>query len=141
MADGMIVDPYWIAVSWNRPRYCGNSVQIARASTARSRAVVLWPAPGRPCGLMKRVPIIPSRRASRFMSATNAASVPPSISATATATSFADFTISIFSALSTVTTVPGRKPMRLGCCAVACSEIVTGEFMASRPSPRAWKAI
>ena len=33
--------------------------------------------------------------------------------------SFADFTISIFSALSTVTVVPGLKPILVGACAAA----------------------
>ncbi len=39
--------------------------------------------------------------------------LPPTVSATATAMSFADFTIIIFSASSSVSVVPGLKPILL----------------------------
>ena len=48
--------------------------------------------------------------------------------------SFADFTISILSALSTVTTVPTPNPIFTGDCATAFGETVSGVSRASRPS-------
>ena len=59
---------------------------------------------------------MPSRCASSFMRSAKPATLPPTASATATAMSFADFTIIIFSALSSVSTVPGLKPILLGGC-------------------------
>ena len=46
-----------------------------------------------------------------FISAAKASTEPSMLSAIITATSLGDFTISIFSALSSVTSVPGRKPI------------------------------
>ena len=53
--------------------------------------------------------------------------------------SLAECTISIFSALSTVTCVPGGKPILVGACAAALRETVNKrvERDAPLPSPRA----
>ena len=48
--------------------------------------------------------------------------------------SFADFTISILSALSTVTRVPGGKPIFTGACAAALAETASGLSRVIRPS-------
>ena len=48
--------------------------------------------------------------------------------------SFADFTISILSALSTVTMVPGGKPILVGAAAAAFAETVSSVSSVSRPS-------
>ena len=48
--------------------------------------------------------------------------------------SFADFTISILSALSTVITVPGGKPIFTGDCAAALAETTSGRSRVMRPS-------
>ena len=55
-------------------------------------------------------------------------------SATITATSLGDFTINIFSALSSVTSVPGRKPIFEGAMREARTDIVSGVSIVSRPS-------
>ena len=41
--------------------------------------------------------------------------------------SFADFTISILSALSTVTVVPAWKPILVGACAAALADTVSSD--------------
>ena len=79
-------------------------MRIAFARMARSRAVLYWPGSNRPCALTKCVPVMPRRAASAFIRATKSFSVPPTFSATAVAMSLADFTTSIFNALSRVTT-------------------------------------
>ena len=48
--------------------------------------------------------------------------------------SLADFTIIIFSALSTVTCVPGRKPIFEGDCEAATGDTVSSVSSESRPS-------
>jgi len=48
--------------------------------------------------------------------------------------SFADFTINILSALSTVTTVPTPKPIFTGDCATAFADTTSGVSRLSRPS-------
>src|SRR5262245_16284959 len=53
--------------------------------------------------------------------------------------SFADFTISILSALSTVTWVPAAKPIFTGDCATAFAVTVSGVSRVSRPSLTARK--
>ena len=68
---------------------------------------------------------MPSRRALAFIMSAKPAIEPPTPSAIATAMSLADFTISILSALSTVTLVPTLKPILVGCCAAALRD--TGE--------------
>ena len=55
-------------------------------------------------------------------------------SASTTAMSLADFTSIIFSALSTVTWVPGRKPILDGDCAAATGDTVSRESSEMRPS-------
>ena len=64
------------------------------------------------------------------MSSANFSIEPETPSASTTATSFADFTISILSALSTVTVVPALKPILVGACATALRE--TGEQRVER---------
>ena len=61
-------------------------------------------------------------------------------SATATAMSFADLTISIFSALSSVICVPGLKPILLGGWARALTLMATALSSVARPSRIALKA-
>ena len=48
--------------------------------------------------------------------------------------SLADFTIIIFSALSTVTWVPGRKPIFDGDCEAATGDTVSSVSSVRRPS-------
>ena len=48
--------------------------------------------------------------------------------------SFADFTISILSALSTVTVVPGGKPILTGDCAAALCDTLSSVSSVIRPS-------
>ena len=62
---------------------------------------------------------MPSLRLALFISAEKFSTEPETPSASTTATSFADFTISIFSALSTVTWLPGLKPIFEGACKAA----------------------
>ena len=61
-------------------------------------------------------------------------------SAIITATSFGDFTISIFSALSSVTSVPGSKPIFEGGMRAARADMVSGVSIVSRPSRTAFSA-
>ena len=51
--------------------------------------------------------------------------------------SFADFTIIILMALSTVTTVPTLNPILVGDCASALADTLNGESVLMRPSLRA----
>ena len=60
----------------HRYSYSGKSVSTARASLARSRAVVTWLGAGSPLGLTKTVRSIPSRFAVAFICSTNAGSLP-----------------------------------------------------------------
>ncbi len=69
---------------------------------------------------------MPSRCAVRFISSAKSSTEPDTPSASTTAMSFADFTISILRALSTVTCVPAGKPIFDGCCAAAFGETVSG---------------
>lgn len=67
-------------------------------------------------------------------------SLPPIASATATAMSLADLTISILSAVSRVMRVPGLKPILLGGMEWALALTVTTEVLSARPSRMALKA-
>src|SRR4026209_1554927 len=100
----------------------------------RSRAEEMWFSAGRPFGLTKLLCDMPSRRALAFIRSAKPAIEPPTPSALATAMSFADFTISIFSALSTVTLVPTLKPILVGCCAAALRDIGSRVLSDRRPS-------
>src|SRR5262249_34796536 len=106
----------------------------ARANIARSRADVTWFSAGRPFGLTKLLCDIPRRRALAFIRSAKPSIDPPTPSAMGTAMSFADFTISIFSALSTVTVVPAAKPILVGCCAAALRDTVSNVLNEIRPS-------
>ena len=59
-----------------------------------------------------------------FISSANFSTEPATPSASTTAMSLADFTIRIFSALSTVTVVPGSKPILVGACEAARGDTV-----------------
>ena len=111
----------------------------ARVRIARSRAEVTWSSAGSPLGLTKLVCAMPSRCAARFISAANAGTDPDTPSASTTAKSFADFTIIILSALSTVTLMPTLKPIFEGCCAMAFGETVRSLSGVTRPSLMACK--
>ena len=67
-----------------------------------------------------------------FISSANFSTEPETPSASTTAMSFADFTISILSALSTVTWVPGLKPIFDGACEAARAETVNSESSVMR---------
>ena len=69
-----------------------------------------------------------------------ASTEPPMLSATAVATSLADFTIRILIALSTVSTEPGLKPILLGGSLAAFFEIRTGDKSVISPALTARKA-
>ena len=77
---------------------------------------------------------MPSRRALAFIMSAKPLIEPPTPSAIATAMSLADLTISIFSALSTVTRVPSLKPILVGCCAAALRDTVSSVSNVRRPS-------
>ena len=96
----------------------------ARPRIARSRAEEICSSAGRPFGLTQFDWVMPSRRLVRFISAEKFSTEPETPSASTTAMSFADFTISIFSALSTVTWLPGLKPIFEGACKAARAETV-----------------
>ncbi|MFK4619833.1 hypothetical protein ABIF50_003110 [Bradyrhizobium diazoefficiens] len=59
---------------------------------------------------------------------------PPTPSASTTAMSFADLTIIIFRALSTVSCVPGRNPIFDGDCEAAVGDTVSSVSSVSLPS-------
>ena len=68
---------------------------------------------------------MPSRCAVWFIIAEKPSIEPPTPSASTTAMSLADFTIIIFSALSTVSCTPGRKPIFEGLCDAAVGDTVS----------------
>ena len=102
--------------------------------------MVCWPASGSPFGLRNSLEFMPRRRASAFIMATKPASLPPTVSAIAMAMSFAERTIIIFSALSTVIAVPTLKPIFEGGSASALADTTTGDVSLSRPALSALKA-
>ena len=75
----------------------------------RSRAEVIWSSAGKPFGLTKLDCVMPRRRAFSFIWSAKLSIEPPTPSASTTAMSFADFTSSILSALSTVTSGADRE--------------------------------
>ena len=83
--------------------------------------------------MTKFVWVMPSWRAVRVISAANFSTEPDTPSASTTAMSFADLTIIILSALSTVTWMPTLKPILDGCCAMALGDTVSNVSM-----PRRW---
>src|ERR1700745_2052594 len=74
------------------------------------------------------------RFAFSFISARKPSTEPPTPSASTTAMSFADFTSIILSALSTVTCVPGLKPIFEGDCADASGDTVNSVSSVILPS-------
>ena len=112
--------------------YSGKSWISARARMARSRAEVICSSAGRPFGLTQLDWVMPRFLLVLFISSENFSTEPPTPSASTTAMSFADFTISIFSALSTVTCVPGLKPIFDGACEAARAETVNSESSVMR---------
>ncbi len=79
-----------------------------------SRAELCWPSACSPLGLMKWLSRMPRLRASAFIMVAKASTLPATPSATTIAMSFADFTSSILSAFSSVTSCPGRTPILEG---------------------------
>jgi hypothetical protein len=67
------------------------------------------------------------------MSSAKPSTEPETPSATITATSFGDLTISILSALSSVTSVPGRNPIFDGGMRAARSDMTSGVSRVSLP--------
>ena len=82
---------------------------------AISRAEEIWSSAGKPFGLTKVDCVMPSRRAWRFIVSAKLSIEPETPSASTTAMSFDDLTMSILRALSTVTNVPGGNPILTGC--------------------------
>ena len=78
--------------------------------------------------------LIPSERAAAFICAANAGTEPETPSAIVTETSLADFTMMILSALSSVTSEPGRKPIFEGAMRAARLETTSGVCSVSLPS-------
>ena len=113
---------------------------MARASLARSRAVVTWRSSGRPLTLAKVVRVILRRRAASFMRNTNASSLPATVSAIITATSLADLTIRTRSAVSSEIDSPSFNQSLLGACSVAFLEQMALVSGLTLPSFNAWKA-
>ena len=74
------------------------------------------------------------------MSLAKASTEPETPSATITATSLGDLTISILSALSSVTSVPGRKPIFDGGIRAARADITSGVSSVSLPARTASSA-
>jgi hypothetical protein len=87
-----------------------------------SRAEVICSSAGRPFGLTQLDWVMPSRREAAFMASANFSIEPDTPSASTTEMSFADFTIIIFKALSTVTVVPVLNPIFEGDCATALGD-------------------
>src|ERR1051326_5397693 len=104
--------------------YSGKSWISARARIPRSRAEVICSSAGSPFGLTQCDCVMPRFWLVRIISAAKPSIEPPTPSASTTAMSLADFTISIFSALSTVTWLPGLKPILDGACEAARAETV-----------------
>ena len=98
-----------------------------------SRAEVNWRLSGRPCGLVHRLSRMPIRAAASFISAANPSTEPPRFSPIAQATSLADLTMMILSALSSVICVPGLKPIFEGGSAAAAAEIVSNWSIETLP--------
>ena len=80
------------------------------------------------------------RPSSAFISAAKSSTEPETPSAIVTATSFGDFTISIFSAFSSVTSVPGLKPILEGAMRAARTDTTIGVSNVIRPSRTAFSA-
>ena len=83
---------------------------------------------------------MPSCAAVAFISSAKASTEPEMLSATITATSLGDLTISILSALSSVTSVPGTEPIFEAGILAARADIVSGVSSVSLPSCTAWSA-
>ena len=99
-----------------------------------SRAEVICSSAGSPFGLTQLDCVMPRRRDAAFMSSANFSIEPDTPSASTTDMSFADFTIIILSALSTVTWMPAGKPIFDGACATAFGDTVSSVSMPRRPS-------
>ena len=82
----------------------------------------------------------PSADAVWFISAAKDSTEPETPSAMVTAMSFADFTISILSALSSVTCEPGANPIFEGFMLAARAETTNGVSSVSRPCRTALSA-
>src|SRR6056297_2048863 len=98
---------------------------------AMSRAVVICLLWCRPEALRNVVLFIPRWRAVLVICLAKARSLPPSFSATATATSFADLIARDSMAVRTVIVFPGRNPSLEGGCRAARREILILESSVS----------
>ena len=76
---------------------------------------------------------MPSDAEARFISSAKASTEPDTPSAMATAISFADFTISMTSALCNVTSEPALNPILEGAARQARGDIITGVSSVRRP--------
>ena len=116
-----------------RSAWSGNSRSSARATIAMSRADDTWFGLCNPLGLTKCNSCRPRRCPAAFMSSAKASTEPETPSATITATSLGDLTISILSALSSVTSVPGRNPIFDGAIRAARADMMSGVSRVSLP--------
>ena len=105
-----------------------------------SRAVVTWPGLGRPEALRKVVRDMPMLRAVRVMRWAKALSLPPMFSATAVATSLADFTTMALMAVSTVIVSPAFTPSFEGATLVARADTLMGELRVRLPAVISWNS-
>ncbi len=76
---------------------------------------------------------MPRRAAAAFIICEKPATEPPRFSATVVATSFADFTMMMRSAFSTVICEPAVKPILEAGSRAAFAETVSREFIDTRP--------
>ena len=84
---------------------------------------------------------MPIFAATLFIWSAKLSTEPPTPSAMVMARSFADFTISIFKALSSVTSVPGRKPIFDAGMLAARRDTSSGVSSVMRPSRTAVRAV
>ena len=115
-----------------------------RAIFATSAAQLCWsPAnspSSKPCGFSNTVSVQPSSAAFAFMEATNASSLPPIVSAMATAASLPDGTSSALSATSSGMASPSCNPADDSPTAAAAAETVTVESSDTAPEATASSA-
>ena len=100
---------------------------------AMSRADDTWSGLCSPFGLTKCDSCSPRRCPAAFIASAKNSTEPETPSATVIARSFGDLTISILSELSSVTSVPGRKPIFEGGARDARADTTSGVSMVSLP--------
>ena len=118
---------------WTKYSYSGKSRMIARARIAKVARRGDLALGGKAVGVdVARLRHAETLRG-RVHFAEKPSIEPPTPSASTTAMSFADFTSIIFSALSTVTCVPDRKPIFEGDCEAAIGDTVNSVSSVMRP--------